>query len=382
MSVNQRWSANRGEWSELYVLFKLLADGILYGADENLNKKTGIFYKVLEATRKETDTERKYVRDASNLGNVKIISENAQNPIIIPISSFVYFADKLFEKIIDGGDIKVSEQERNGAFTIPEIRKFAEEIGCTSIKASAAEKEDITLVVHDSQTDLTPTLGFSIKSTLGSPSSLLNASRATNFIYTLGEHIMTEEEITEFNQKTKFRNKLKYLEDLGVTMSFKGMQSKIFRGNLMLVDTKMPEILGEMLQCFYRGKGTTVKELTKLSIEKNLCDVCGVDSEQAEHFYTHKIKEFLTDVALGMTPASRWDGKYWATGGYIIVTEKNGKGEALCFHIYNRNDFRDYLYNNTKFDTPSSTRHNFGKIEVQDNNQQIIKLNLQIRFIQ
>lgn len=30
---------NKGEWSELYVFFQLLADGKLYAADENMNKK-------------------------------------------------------------------------------------------------------------------------------------------------------------------------------------------------------------------------------------------------------------------------------------------------------------------------------------------------------
>ena len=57
----------------------------------------------------------------------------------------------------------------------------------------------------------------------------------------------------------------------------------------------------------------------------------------------------MTIIALGMMPASQWKGKYEATGGYIIVKED---GDILCYHIYNRNEFREYLYNNTKFDTP------------------------------
>lgn len=38
-----------------------------------------------------------------------------------------------------------------------------------------------------------------------------------------------------------------------------------------------------------------------------------------------------------------------------------------------------YLFNNTKFDTPSTTRHEFGEVyKVKDS--YLIKLNLQIRF--
>ncbi|ASY41521.1 hypothetical protein CAV20_05555 [Taylorella equigenitalis] len=46
----------------------------------------------------------------------------------------------------------------------------------------------------------------------------------------------------------------------------------------------------------------------------------------------------------------------------------------------NRNDFEDYLLNNTKFETPSTSRHNFGYV-YEELGEQRIKLNLQIRFI-
>ena len=85
----------------------------------------------------------------------------------------------------------------------------------------------------------------------------------------------------------------------------------------------------------------------------------------------------MTNIALGMMPASPWNGIYDATGGYIIVKED---GDILCYHIYNRNEFREYLFNNTRFDTPSKSKHHFGTIEEKDG-QQILKLNLQIRFI-
>jgi len=65
-----------------------------------------------------------------------------------------------------------------------------------------------------------------------------------------------------------------------------------------------------------------------------------------------------------------------ATGGYLIVKEN---GDILCYHIYNSNQFEDYLFANTKLETASSTRHDFGKI-YEDNGQIYFKLNLQIRF--
>jgi len=78
-----------------------------------------------------------------------------------------------------------------------------------------------------------------------------------------------------------------------------------------------------------------------------------------------------------MKPSDVWNGYYDANGGYIIVRED---GDIVCYHIYNKNEFEDYLLNNTKLDTPSSTRHRFGTLYKDTNNNLLIKLNLQIRF--
>jgi type II restriction enzyme len=89
------------------------------------------------------------------------------------------------------------------------------------------------------------------------------------------------------------------------------------------------------------------------------------------------MKRFLSDIALGMMPSKVWTGKLDATGGYLIV---KGNGDILCYHIYNRNEFEEYLLKNTKLDTASSGRHDFGYI-YKENEQLYFKLNLQIRFL-
>lgn len=75
-------------------------------------------------------------------------------------------------------------------------------------------------------------------------------------------------------------------------------------------------------------------------------------------------------------PSKVWEGVYDAIGGYLIV---KATGEVLCYHIYNKNEFENYLFANTKLETASSTRHEYGKI-YEDNGQFFFKLNLQIRF--
>jgi hypothetical protein len=75
-------------------------------------------------------------------------------------------------------------------------------------------------------------------------------------------------------------------------------------------------------------------------------------------------------------PSKVWSGKYDATGGYLIVKED---GDVLCYHVYDKNEFEDYLMANTKLDTSSSSKHKFGDV-YEENGSYFLKLNLQIRF--
>lgn len=88
------------------------------------------------------------------------------------------------------------------------------------------------------------------------------------------------------------------------------------------------------------------------------------------------IKQFLLAFALGVTYSTPWYGKFNANGGYIVVKED---GDIICYHFFDRNDLEDYLFFNTRFETPSTSRHNFGDI-YQENGECFLKLNLQVRF--
>ena len=152
-------------------------------------------------------------------------------------------------------------------------------------------------------------------------------------------------------------------------------EKQIFSNNLILIDSKLPEILSQVVYEFYSSKNSSVSALVENTNSKNPLNF---DISNEHKFYEYKIKRFLTDVALGMMPSKVWTGQYDATGGYLIVKES---GDILCYHIYNRNEFENYLFNNTKLDTASSSRHDFGTV-YKENGELYFKLNLQIRFTQ
>ena len=85
----------------------------------------------------------------------------------------------------------------------------------------------------------------------------------------------------------------------------------------------------------------------------------------------------MVATALGMLPSKAWSGRYEATGGYLVV---KSDGDVICFHLYDRNLLEDYLFNNTKFETPSKSRYNMGEV-YRNGDKYYFNLVLQIRFL-
>lgn len=212
---------------------------------------------------------------------------------------------------------------------------------------------------------------------IGSDATLLNAGRTTNFIFKLNNFIPTSydvETINNIDTRSKIKDRIESITNKGGSLDFVSLENHIFKNNLVLVDSLLPNILAETIKLFFSSTLSTIKDLIE-SINK--INPINYDTQYSHTFYEYKIKRFLTDVALGMTPSKVWTGLYDATGGYLVVKEN---GDVLCYHIYNRNQFEDYLFANTKLETASSTRHDFGKIYLENENY-YFKLNLQIRFI-
>ena len=58
-------TGNKGEWSEIYTLFRLLGEGKVYAGDANLNK-LDLYYPVINVIREESK-RYEYKPDSKNL---------------------------------------------------------------------------------------------------------------------------------------------------------------------------------------------------------------------------------------------------------------------------------------------------------------------------
>lgn len=356
-------TGNKGEWSEVYTLLKVIADKQLFAGDSNLNKIENLIFPIIKVLRDETNGTFEFSYD-----NDLVIVKNNDEEIRISVNEFQKQAYFLLTKL---------KEKTSATFSIPEIENFINSFNSHSLKARSTVKSDIRIVIHDQRTGTNPELGFSIKSQLGGASTLLNAGKTTNFIYKISNPNLTQNQISEINSidtRSKIKDRIEKTKELKGKLQFDKPESSVFENNLVLIDSALPKIISEILCLFFTSNFSKTSDLVT---EISKVNPLGYNLENNHPFYSYKIKRFLTDIALGMMPSKVWTGELDATGGYLVV--KND-GEVLCYHIYNRNEFEDYLFANTKLETASSTRHEFGTVYEQDG-QLYFKLNLQIRFI-
>ena len=118
---------NKGEWSEIYVLLRLLAYGKLFAADENVDKLDDIFFPILKIFRNEREDkkleyqieEREVELYVNDVFHKKITRERLKHE-----------AQMLYEKILDGG---------NRAFAIKECDPILSELECERLAAPSTD---------------------------------------------------------------------------------------------------------------------------------------------------------------------------------------------------------------------------------------------------
>ena len=329
---------NKWEWAEVYVLLRLLAE-------EN------------------KDETKEYT--AGEMISIYINGEKVKE---LPETEFESELVNLLNEF--------NSKDSNGAFSVESTQNFRDKILCHRLFTPAMDKNDIMVKIIDTDTVYSQTIGSSMKSELGSYPTLLNAGKTTNFIYRIVQN--QSELIRETNEIYKVlggknhidvRGRISKIIEENGTLEYQKMNNRVFEDNLVLIDSNMDRIIAETLLYFYKDGISNCNEMVEKLEQENPMNYGNVNA------YRYKFKKFLTAVALGMKPATVWDGLDETTGGYIVVTKEDN---VLAYHIYNRNYFEEYLLSNTKYEIASTSRHDFGEV-YSENGEDFIKLNLQVR---
>ena len=363
--VRKELKGNKGEWSEIYTLLKLLGEGKVYAGDQNLNKIQDLFYPIIMILRQEKDGNFNY-----HLQDKDVVIQTPEGEELLRISASIFLAE--------AENLLKAINENDGAFAIPQIETFMDSIYCHSLKAKSSDKTDIRIILHDRRTKINSEMGFSIKSQLGGDSTLLNASKATNFNFKIVGVELSDEEISAINSINPKRNKVierfNAIINKGALLVFDKVDNTTFKNNLIMLDGDLPTIIANSLLEQLKTGISTLEELSTKIAETNPLKY---DEEHASLFYAYKIKHLLTSVALGMMPATAWNGKFDANGGYLVVKKD---GEILCYHFYDRNRFEDYLFSNAYLERSSTSRHEYASIIKEEDGTLSFKLNFQVRL--
>lgn len=362
-------SYNKGEWSELYAFIKLLKDGRIYAADENAVKIDDLYLPIIKLIREETPgTRYDYVT-----GDTIKIFANGKEIKAVSTEDLKEQVKKMFPVIFTG----TSGNEVKGSFAIPQVDAIMDDLFITKVKASSLEKVDMLMQVHDIHTGYSPEVGFSLKSDVGSAPTLLNPGKNTRIRYKISglsdQDMDLINAVTKETEKEYMKKRMELLIQKTSGIEYDSVLDPTFEDNLTMIDSWLPHIYGELVLQHYLHMSEKIYDCDKL------LDIIIKDNPlkyRRADIYRHKFKKLLSASALGMTPGRVWDGLDAATGGYIIIKKD---GSVVCYHLYNRNFFEEYLLNNTRFDRPSASRYDYGYVFAL-NGEKYIDLNVQVRF--
>lgn len=360
--MNMKTTYNKGEWSELLVFIKLLAEQRLYLANFDLKPKED-FFNIHKVTTQNMDLEF-------------LILGKSQIEIINKVTGFTRSLN-ISEMITSKAITELTEAIKNksGTFNLDEFLVIQDALGFNIVKGGhSLQKADILLDISNQFLNK-KNEGFGIKSYLGAKPTLLNASGNTNFIFQIENlHISGIDKINAIDTATKLRDRIRAIEELGGRFKYIGAEKDTMTYNLKMVDSFMPEIVAYVLLAFYRNRISHISKIVDFIDEQQLLN------KQINYgdkpVLKYKIKKLLIDVLLGFFAGSKWNGSYEANGNIVVKSN----GDCLAFHIIDIETLKRYLYENIKLDTPSTTRHRYGKLYMEKDNKLYFKLNLQMRF--
>lgn len=345
---------NKGEWSELYTILYLLNHNNLEIVDSQLQVISNNRFIIKEIILKKDDTLKFSIEDNETF---KFHSEEEHTVIT---------SDEL-ESIRSILLLNITSKENKKAFEIKDVSEWLEKNNIKYTKGDSRSKADIFLLNFDNFRNSTYKLGYSIKSKLGKPATILNASNQTKFKYIVkGLDSKEIKEINSINSKTKLKDRIETIQKKGGKIYFDKISSTTFKENLEYIDMCLPNALGEILLNSYKDSEKNLKTLFEKS-----------SIYRSNKLANGKLESFLLAISFGMRPSEEWEGDYEANGGILIV--KNDSRIYTLDMVYHSDEVKNFLVSQTKLDSPDPNRHEILILEEKDG-EIYFNLSLQIRY--
>jgi hypothetical protein len=154
-------------------------------------------------------------------------------------------------------------------------------------------------------------------------------------------------------------------------IQFTSIEPKLLQNNLILIDSQLPLILGEIMILAHNNQINSLSELTKELARLNPIEI---DNQISLEYYRNIIKRLLFALLKGMSAKEVWSGE---DDSIKIHLKKTDQESIFCSGLFNASLIEEYLFNNAIIYTPSKNKRVLENI-VSINNKTYIKIEIKI----
>ena len=352
--------ATRREANELYTLFSLLANGTV-GRANALGKSDGEI-PIAAVRRQEHDGKRLYKIEEKEV-HVRGAEMNAR----FPREDFAAAAEWLLSRL---------KQQGSETIDITELEGFLDALAIYDMEAQTDDRTDLHLALWSPDAPLT---GMRLHSRLCCNPPLFVGGRGANIKFEQSGVRFSGPAVSKINHTDQPENvaevarRILYIQSQGGILRYSDVADRVFRSNLLMLDTNLPRIIAAMLMALHLDGTNRLSELAKMLDEKNPLKM-KEELLQKHGFYQYKLRQLLLASAWGLRPQVIWNGRASAVGGYLMTDEN---GALSAFLRADEQTFSDYLLSHARLAKTLPNEDKYGYLE-RENGNYYLKLNLKI----
>lgn len=351
--------ATRREANELYTFFTLLAEGVIHLG--NAEGKPATVAPIAMIRRQEHDGQRFYEVEEKD---IHVKGEGMDERF--PREDFAAAAKWILDRMTGTQD----------NVDISDLEGFLDALRIFDMEARTDDTTDLHMALYSKDA---PLIGIRIQSRLCGMRPLLDGGRTANIKYEQTGIRFSQPAVHKINwvededNVAEIARRILYIQSMGGVLRFSDVADKVFRSNVLMIDTNLPRIVASMLMTLHLDGTARMDQLVEVLEEKNPLKM--KDELVRKHgFYSHKVRQLLLAAVWGMRPAKQYTGRASAVCGYIMV---DGKGQMLLYTRADEQTFSDYLITHTRLEKALPTDAKYGILE-RENGACYLKLNLKI----
>lgn len=368
VSSAEALTCSHSEAAHLHAFFQLLAQGYLNQGDAQ-GMPLGQQLPIAAIHRREHDGMRTY-----EIGPTEIIEHHAtKGDLTFPREDMGEAAKIVLQQIREAQDGEVDLSAIEGLLDAMDIYDLQ------------PRTDDLTSLHLQLWTmDGGPLMGVRLQSMVASTWQLLDGGRTANLKFeqqgvrfhqpaVQKMNAMGETEEDQPEDIAAVARRILYIESHGGTFRYADVADRVFRSNLLMLDTNLPRILAAMAYALHIDGTNKISELTQLISEQNTLKM--KDELVRKHgFYEHKMRQFLLALAWGMRPAKQWTGRRNAIDALLVVDKQ---GLPMLYTRQDEHLLADYLFTHSRLEKASPREAHYGQLE-RENGVYYLKLNLKV----